>query len=243
MTRSRSLSALTLLLLSTSFVLAQDAKPAKIESKPVKSDAKAVKSDAKAKPSIYNPSLDVREQVKKASAIAKRDNKRILVMFGGDWCGWCHKLHTLFGEDKEVRKVLSDDYLLVMVDTKAPNADAFLAECQGDLKKIGFPFLAVLDSEGKIVTRQPTEPLEEGDHHNPKRVLDFLSKWTPEKQDAGQVLSAALERASSEDKTVFVHLARPGAAGAISSKTSSPRMTSRRSSARISWTLKSTSTA
>ena len=43
-------------------------------------------------------------------------------MFGGDWCGWCHKLHELFTSDAEIRKILSYEYVLVMVDTEAPGA-------------------------------------------------------------------------------------------------------------------------
>jgi len=161
------------------------------------------------RPSIYDVKADAREQIKAARTIARRDNQRILVMFGGDWCGWCHKLHELFAKDGEIRKVLSEDYRLVMVDTKAPNAEAFLAECQGDLKNVGFPFLAVLDADGKILTRQQTDPLEEGDHHDPKKVRAFLEEWAPTKQDAAKVLQAALDRASSEDKRVFLHFGAP----------------------------------
>ena len=45
-------------------------------------------------------------------------NKRVLLMFGGDWCGWCHKLHDLFAKDNEIRRLLSYEYELVMVDTR-----------------------------------------------------------------------------------------------------------------------------
>ena len=41
-------------------------------------------------------------QVAKAGERAKKDDKRILLMFGGDWCGWCHKLHDLFKTNREI---------------------------------------------------------------------------------------------------------------------------------------------
>jgi thioredoxin-related protein len=170
----------------------------------------AAKIDStKDKPSIYNAKLDAREQVKTAAVKAARNNQRILLMFGGDWCGWCHKLHSVFQSDKDVRKVLSDDFQLVMVDTKAPHAEELLAECQGDVKDLSYPFLAVLDANGKVLTRQNTEPLEEGDHHNPVKVRELLAKWAPEKQDAEKVLAAAMSKASSEDKMVFLHFGAP----------------------------------
>ncbi|MDB5353196.1 MAG: thioredoxin domain protein [Planctomycetota bacterium] len=163
----------------------------------------------KAKASIYDAKADARELVKAATTIAGRDSQRVLVMFGGDWCGWCHKLHTLFKTDKDIRKILSEDYQLVMVDTKARNAEALLAECQGDLKSVGYPFLAVLDADGKILTRQKTDPLEEGEHHDPKKVKAFLEEWAPPKVSAAKVVEAALVRASSEDKRIFLHFGAP----------------------------------
>ena len=162
-----------------------------------------------AKKSIYDPKLDAREQVAKAGAIAARDNQRILVMFGGDWCGWCHKLHALFQSDPAIRKVLSEDYKLVMVDTKAPNAEALQKECQGDMTGVGYPFLAVLAPDGKVLKAQKTDPLEEGDHHDPKKVLAFLSEWAPETPRAEKVLADGMARASSEEKLVFLHFGAP----------------------------------
>ena len=52
------------------------------------------------KASIYDKTADTQVQVEKAMERAKHDDKRILVMFGGDWCGWCHKLHELFREQR-----------------------------------------------------------------------------------------------------------------------------------------------
>ena len=167
----------------------------------------AAKKPAKA--SIYDAKADAREQVKAATALARRDSRRVLVMFGGDWCGWCHKLHGLFASDKAIHKVLADEYVLVMVDIKAPNAESLLAECAGDLQGVGYPFLAVLDGARKVVARQKTDPLEEGDHHDPAKVKSFLETWAAPRASATGLLDAALARASSEDKLVFLHFGTP----------------------------------
>jgi thioredoxin-related protein len=133
----------------------------------------------------------------------------VLVMFGGDWCGWCHKLHGLFASDPAIRQLLADEYVLVLVDTQAPHADALLAECRGDLTGVGYPFLAVLDGQGKVVTRQETGPLEECDHHDPAKVKAFLEEWAAPKAAASKVFQEGLARASSEDKLVFLHFGAP----------------------------------
>jgi hypothetical protein len=96
-----------------------------------------------------------------------------------------------------------------MVDTQAPHAEALLKECRGDLEGVGYPFLAVLDGDGQVVTRQKTDPLEEGDHHDPAKVKQFLDRWVAPKVSAASVLEAALAKASGEDKMVFLHFGTP----------------------------------
>jgi thioredoxin-related protein len=166
------------------------------------------------RPNIYDKTADSKSQIEKAREQAKRDNKQILLMFGGDWCGWCHKLHNLFASNPEIKKTLADEYVLVMIENSAPRADTVMASCKApltpeELKKFGYPFLAVLDSSGKLVKAQPTDVLEEGDHHDPKKVLDVLTRFKAAPQDANLVLEEALSRAASADKRVFLHFGAP----------------------------------
>jgi thioredoxin-related protein len=135
------------------------------------------------KRALYDPKADARVQIEAATAKAKRGHSRVLVMFGFEGCSWCYKLHALFEHDHDIRKLLRDEYIIVLVDIQAPNANELLKECKGALareelqKGAGFPFLAVLDDGGKVVTAQRTEPLEEGQAHDPARVKAFLGRW------------------------------------------------------------------
>jgi thioredoxin-related protein len=167
-------------------------------------------SQGKAKtPSIYDKNADANVQLGEATERAKRQNKRVLLMFGGDWCGWCHKLHDLFATNPEIRKLLSYEYELVMVDTKAPHAQELLDVCAQGQSGVGFPFLAVMDASGKLLVGQRTGELEEGDHHEPKRVKDFLARWVVEPRDAQIVLRDSLAQASSDDKKLFLTFGAP----------------------------------
>jgi hypothetical protein len=93
-------------------------------------------------------------------------------------------------ENAEIRKLLHDEYVVVHVDTQSPHAEELLKECEAVLtqeereKGVGFPFLAVLDGAGKIVTAQRTEPLEEGSRHDPARVKEFLGRWVAPRANA-----------------------------------------------------------
>jgi thioredoxin-related protein len=173
------------------------------------------KKEAPKKPPIYDATADARVQLEKAVAKAKRDNSRVLVMFGFEGCSWCHKLHTLFRENAEIRKLLSNEYVLVLVTTESPHASELIKECKESLSKddlekgIGFPFLSVFGGDGKIVTAQRTEPLEEGRGHDPGRVKEFLTRNTVPKANASVVLESALAQAAKEDKRVFLHFGAP----------------------------------
>jgi thioredoxin-related protein len=190
--------------LSGTATIAQDQQP-----------APAKPTTAAKKLSIYDKSADTQVQLAKAMETAKRDDKRILVMFGGDWCGWCHKLHELFASDAEIRKILSYEYVLVMVDTTAPGAEDLFGKCKATLTKdelqkgVGFPFLGVLEANGKVVTAQRTDPLETGDHHDPGRVKEFLNGQAVTPKDAEVVLRDGLSLAASEDKRVFLSFSAP----------------------------------
>ena len=96
-----------------------------------------------------------------------------------------------------------------MVDTKAPHAEELLAECKGEIKQVGYPFLAVLSADGKVLKAQQTDELERGDAHDPAKVRNLLSEWAPEKQDARKVLADAVAKASSQQKKVLLHFGAP----------------------------------
>jgi thioredoxin-related protein len=200
--------------LGTACILAMSAVVA-IAQEPAKTQGEKPVSGAAKRASIYDKGADANVQVAKAAERAKRGDKRILLMFGGDWCGWCHKLHDLFKTNREVAKVLSNEYELVTIDLESPNATPLLKTCKDSLsqdelrKGVGYPFLAVLDASGKVITAQRTDVLEEADHHDPKLVTAFLEKWQVPPQDAKRVLDQALSRASSDDKRVFLTFGAP----------------------------------
>lgn len=171
---------------------------------------KPVAQPQAAKPAIYDTTADAKTQIAAALAKAKRENQRVLVMFGGNWCGWCHKLHELFKKDRTIGKALLYEYQLVLVDIGRFDKHMEVAAGYGaDLRKAGVPFLTVLDADGKVLANQETGALEAGDRHDPRRVFAFLGKWRAEALDAEKLLSAALARAGAEEKSVFLHLGAP----------------------------------
>jgi thioredoxin-related protein len=159
---------------------------------------------------IYDEQADAKADIAAALAKAGQENTRVLVMFGGNWCGWCHRLHDLFQSDRDIRKILLYEYQLVMVDIGRWNKHMDLAEKYGaDLKKHGVPFLTILDADAKVLANQETGSLEIGPKHSPDKVKALLNKHVATPRDAREVVTAALAKAKSEDKLVFLHLGAP----------------------------------
>jgi len=128
---------------------------------------------------LYDEKADGKVQIVKALAEAKRTRKNVLLQFGANWCGWCYKLHGLMGKDKTIAATLKKNYVLVLIDVVDQKHNADVVKQYDNPVRFGLPVLVVLDKEGKMLTTQDTAKLEEGDHHDPKKVLAFLRQWTP----------------------------------------------------------------
>lgn len=164
------------------------------------------------RPDIYDRQADGSKQIAAALEIAMRENKRVLLQFGANWCGWCHKLHDLLKKDSQINHTMLYEYELVLVDVdkvdgKAHNVDVDAR--YGNPSKKGLPVLVVLDAAGKQLVTQDSGELEQGDHHDPAKVLAFLKHWQPEPVSADETLSAALARAKAESKNVFLRFGAP----------------------------------
>lgn len=204
--RSGLLAAIACVAALPTFGLAQDPVPA------VPPVQKIVKLEPapKAPADIYDTTADAKALVAAALERASRDNKRVLVMFGGNWCGWCHRLHELFASDRAVHKKLSDEYEIVMVDIGKWDKHMELAAGYGaELKKTGVPYLTVLAADGSVVTNQDTGSLEKDKGHDPEKVLGFLTTNQAPMADANVVLAAAQANASESGRRMFIHFGAP----------------------------------
>jgi thioredoxin-related protein len=127
-------------------------------------------------PDIYDPGADAKAQIAATVKTAGLENKNILLMFGGNWCPWCHRLHALFTADRQIKKILAEHYIVLLVDV-GEKPDQPLNRDLVDLyrvKDFGYPSLAVLDKTGKLLCTQSTGVLEKDKGHDPAKVLAFL---------------------------------------------------------------------
>ncbi|MBT5902268.1 MAG: thioredoxin family protein [Opitutaceae bacterium] len=131
---------------------------------------------------IYDVKADAAVDIAEALAIARAENKHVLLKFGANWCVWCHRLSGLLHEDKAVHAALTHNFVLIAVDVDTRNStkrNVPTIEKYGNPTQHGLPVLVVLDANGELLTTQETGALEEGSAHDPAKVITFLSRWAP----------------------------------------------------------------
>jgi thiol:disulfide interchange protein len=127
---------------------------------------------------VYPETSRAEADVTAALKEAGRSGKRVLVDFGGNWCGDC-KVLDLNLKKAENARILDASYVLVHVNVgeKGIDSNFALAERYGIPLKKGVPALAVLDADGKVVHSQKNGEFESMRKMDPKAVEDFLRKW------------------------------------------------------------------
>jgi len=207
MRRLHTLLGILVVLLSASTVLSQQETPAE-------SPEKAVQKKPEKPEPIYDEKADAPKQIAEAIKRAKKENQRVLIQWGANWCSWCHLLHDTFKEDKDVRRKLQYEYDVVLIDIGQWNKNIDYAMTLGaDLKANGVPYLTVLNTDGKPIANQETGSLEakiDGKSgHDPKAVMSFLTEHQAPYLDAESILATGLKTAREQDKRVFLHFGAP----------------------------------
>ena len=65
--------------------------------------------------SDYDPRRDTEDLVSAAMARAAAENKRVLLVLGGDWCGWCKVLENEIDQSEELIDLLDRNYVVAKV--------------------------------------------------------------------------------------------------------------------------------
>jgi thiol:disulfide interchange protein len=133
------------------------------------------------KTEIYSESADAHAEIKEALQKAAAEHKRVIVVFGANWCYDCHVLDTAFHRS-DLAPILSANYEVVHVDIGKGEKNQDLMKKYEVPMKRGIPGLAVLDGDGKLVYSQKNGEFENARALAPEDFLSFLNKWKPAAQ-------------------------------------------------------------
>jgi thioredoxin family protein len=144
-----------------------------------RTDSPQLKQPSNMKKNIYPDDVDAHAEIKEAEERAAPEHKRLLLVFGANWCFDCHVLDLAF-QRQDLAPVLAANYELVHVDLgpdEHKNAD-LVRQYEIPLEK-GIPALAVAESDGKLVVSQKNGEFEDARGLTPEVLLQFLKKWKP----------------------------------------------------------------
>ena|SRR5271165_4394358 len=125
---------------------------------------------------IYLPGLNAHEEIAHALKLASAQHKRVLLVFGANWCYDCHVLDLAFHR-ADVAAVLKPNFEVVHVDAGQGDKNQDIMQQYHVPMAKGIPAIAVLDSDGKLLFSQQGGEFEKARALGPEDVLAFLNKW------------------------------------------------------------------
>lgn len=127
---------------------------------------------------IYPAPEAARTDLAAALKTAHAHHKRLILDFGGNWCGDCQVLDIYF-HDPANKPIVEANYVLVHINIGRMDRNVDIAErYQIPLGK-GVPALAVLDENGRLLYSQRNGEFEAMRRMDVNSVTSFLLQWKP----------------------------------------------------------------
>lgn len=129
---------------------------------------------------IYDEQADAHAAIADAIAQATHSRRRVILIFGGNWCPDCQVLDQAMHEPT-LAPLVERNFFVVHIDIghgeHRLNRD--LAERYKIPLDKGVPALAVLNSDGTLLFAQRNGEWEAARTMDPDDIQDFLEKWKP----------------------------------------------------------------
>jgi thiol:disulfide interchange protein len=128
---------------------------------------------------LYSETADPSADISAALVRARAEHKRVLLDFGGNWCGDCQLLDIYYHQSPNA-ELLDKNFILVHVNIGHMDKNVDVAKKYNVPITKGVPALAVLDAHGKLLYAEREKEFE---HTSPEAVTAFLKRWKPASSD------------------------------------------------------------
>jgi thioredoxin-related protein len=125
---------------------------------------------------IYRADADANQEIKEALEHAKAKNKRVMLVFGGNWCYDCHVLDAAL-RDPAIAPTFDKSFELVHVDIGQGERNGDLVRKYKINLEKGVPAISLLDSSGKLIFNDKGGEFESARNMTEEDLLAFLDKW------------------------------------------------------------------
>lgn len=132
---------------------------------------------------LYPPGVDAAADIQGALARAASTGKRVLLIFGANWCYECHVLETAL-RSAEVAPLVTENYEVVHVDIGRGERNQDIARRYRAPVERGIPVLSILDSDGKLLFTDRNAEFASAYAFGIEDLVSLLTRWKP--VDRGQ---------------------------------------------------------
>jgi thiol:disulfide interchange protein len=140
-----------------------------------------------ATPDIYPDPAQAKADLAAALKTAARAHRRILLDFGGNWCGDCHVLDIYF-HNAQNQPILDANFVLVLINIGYNDRNQDIARQYDIPLDKGVPALAVLSENGKLLFSQKNGQFEAMRRLQSSAVTEFLVQWKPSRAGCSTVM-------------------------------------------------------
>src|ERR1700737_1785706 len=102
---------------------------------------------------IYPANVDAKAEIAEALANGAKTHRRVILVFGGNWCYDCHVLDAAF-HSRQIAPLVDENYHVVHVNVGDYDKNLDLTKKYEIPLDKGVPSLAILDPNGKLVVSQ-----------------------------------------------------------------------------------------
>jgi len=136
---------------------------------------------------IYPRPAQAKADIAAALQTAAATHKRVLLDFGGNWCGDCQVLDLYFHDPRNL-PILESNFVLVHVNVGRMDFNKDIARQYEIPLERGVPALAVLSDTGKLLYSQKSGEFAPMRRLESSAVTNFLVQWRPVKPGCSMVV-------------------------------------------------------
>ncbi len=127
---------------------------------------------------IYPDPSHAKSDLAAALKAAAATHRRVLLDFGGNWCGDCQVL-DLYMHDSKNQPLVEANFVVVHINIGRFDANLDIAEKYAVPLKKGVPALAVLSDHGALLYSQKDGEFESMRTMESSALTQFLVQWKP----------------------------------------------------------------
>jgi thiol:disulfide interchange protein len=125
---------------------------------------------------LYSETSDANADIAAALVRARREHKRVLLDFGGNWCGDCQVLDIYYHQSPNA-ELLDKYFIVVHVNIGHMDKNVDVAKKYNVPITKGVPALAIIDAHGNLLYAEREKEFE---RTTPEAITAFLNRWKPD---------------------------------------------------------------